>query len=553
MTTFSTFSTNARTARETERALERLRLIITEIAAECTSISASIVTDHDGLGNLDWSAAGHAMDADLDMDGNHILDTRTLTLHPSTREPAASLVLDYSGAFYGCNDAVAYYRSSATLTTAPLDWAGTEFVNASSTVGYNTIAVNDALYATIQSGGPGQYPQFLGRFRVPKEYGDATFAASITVDCYGITAGGGPNGVTLKAYNATTSTWDLLDSHTTATFEELTGTINGNHINADDTSENVVYILVYGPVHGSMPWLPASLYIDYVSLAVGGYTILDGQRWCSLFSAPGIKLLSDAQPLGFISNRISQIYARCINVGNVAAYDPTSPIYAGVTSSASDALVVLRGNYTYTGSGTATPLYFTGSTTAESSFIYSYVGISAWKATGTTQWIGYQSGNAGTPVPYAGAGAPLTNTWQVYGVQQNLRMNTTGASSLMYGAWLSAQNLGNAGTVCGMYATATGGTAWSAYCDNGNAFIANVLQIGSNSSPDHATAPGFGWFTDDLEVDGRIWCDGPLRIEVKTTTGDKSSGMEEGDIVLNTFNNNVKIYEDSAWRQIAAW
>lgn len=38
----------------------------------------------------------------------------------------------------------------------------------------------------------------------------------------------------------------------------------------------------------------------------------------------------------------------------------------------------------------------------------------------------------------------------------------------------------------------------------------------------------------------------------KTTTGDFASG-NEGTIVINTFDNNVKIRADGAWRQIATW
>lgn len=38
----------------------------------------------------------------------------------------------------------------------------------------------------------------------------------------------------------------------------------------------------------------------------------------------------------------------------------------------------------------------------------------------------------------------------------------------------------------------------------------------------------------------------------KSTTGDPATGIE-GEICINTFDNNVKIYADGSWRQIAAW
>lgn len=67
-----------------------------------------------------------------------------------------------------------------------------------------------------------------------------------------------------------------------------------------------------------------------------------------------------------------------------------------------------------------------------------------------------------------------------------------------------------------------------------------------------ASGDGCGYFEKDIESDGRIWCDGQLRIPVKSTTGDPSS-PEEGDIYLNTNDNVLKIYEGGSWRTIASW
>lgn len=41
-------------------------------------------------------------------------------------------------------------------------------------------------------------------------------------------------------------------------------------------------------------------------------------------------------------------------------------------------------------------------------------------------------------------------------------------------------------------------------------------------------------------------------VEIKTTTGDYASGWD-GRRVLNTVDNNYKIYADGAWRQIVAY
>lgn len=41
-------------------------------------------------------------------------------------------------------------------------------------------------------------------------------------------------------------------------------------------------------------------------------------------------------------------------------------------------------------------------------------------------------------------------------------------------------------------------------------------------------------------------------IGTKNTTGDYATGTD-GQIVTNTFDNNVKIYADGGWRQIASW
>jgi hypothetical protein len=42
---------------------------------------------------------------------------------------------------------------------------------------------------------------------------------------------------------------------------------------------------------------------------------------------------------------------------------------------------------------------------------------------------------------------------------------------------------------------------------------------------------------------------------VKTTTGDPSpsGGAQDGDMVLNTFDNALKVYEGGSWRTVASW
>ncbi len=41
-------------------------------------------------------------------------------------------------------------------------------------------------------------------------------------------------------------------------------------------------------------------------------------------------------------------------------------------------------------------------------------------------------------------------------------------------------------------------------------------------------------------------------VTIKTTTGDLGSGYE-GQVVINTFDNNIKQYADAAWRTLASW
>jgi hypothetical protein len=43
-----------------------------------------------------------------------------------------------------------------------------------------------------------------------------------------------------------------------------------------------------------------------------------------------------------------------------------------------------------------------------------------------------------------------------------------------------------------------------------------------------------------------------VRRIVKTTTGDPSTAIE-GDICINKYDNNVKIYADGGWRQLVTW
>ena len=41
-------------------------------------------------------------------------------------------------------------------------------------------------------------------------------------------------------------------------------------------------------------------------------------------------------------------------------------------------------------------------------------------------------------------------------------------------------------------------------------------------------------------------------VTIKTTTGDYGSGYE-GQVVINTFDNNIKQYAEGAWRTLASW
>ena len=41
-------------------------------------------------------------------------------------------------------------------------------------------------------------------------------------------------------------------------------------------------------------------------------------------------------------------------------------------------------------------------------------------------------------------------------------------------------------------------------------------------------------------------------IVIKTTTGDSANG-KSGQIVINTFDNSIKMYADGGWRTLASW
>ena len=43
-----------------------------------------------------------------------------------------------------------------------------------------------------------------------------------------------------------------------------------------------------------------------------------------------------------------------------------------------------------------------------------------------------------------------------------------------------------------------------------------------------------------------------IQLITKTTTGNLTPGYE-GQMVINTFDNNLKIYADSGWRTLASW
>lgn len=43
-----------------------------------------------------------------------------------------------------------------------------------------------------------------------------------------------------------------------------------------------------------------------------------------------------------------------------------------------------------------------------------------------------------------------------------------------------------------------------------------------------------------------------FNVTIKTTTGDPATGVT-GNIVVNTVDNNIKAWADSAWRSLASW
>ena len=43
-----------------------------------------------------------------------------------------------------------------------------------------------------------------------------------------------------------------------------------------------------------------------------------------------------------------------------------------------------------------------------------------------------------------------------------------------------------------------------------------------------------------------------IQLITKTTTGNLTPGYE-GQMVINTFDNNLKIYADSGWRTLVSW
>ena len=43
-----------------------------------------------------------------------------------------------------------------------------------------------------------------------------------------------------------------------------------------------------------------------------------------------------------------------------------------------------------------------------------------------------------------------------------------------------------------------------------------------------------------------------IQLITKTTTGNPAPGYE-GQMVINTFDNNLKIYADSGWRTLVSW
>ncbi len=89
-----------------------------------------------------------------------------------------------------------------------------------------------------------------------------------------------------------------------------------------------------------------------------------------------------------------------------------------------------------------------------------------------------------------------------------------------------------------------------------------VLGMGTNSD-DGIFSPGDGelavtiggsemWNTTATRVDFDTGTLSFMRIPVKTTTGDPSSPAD-GDMYVNTSDNTVRVFADSAWRDLATW
>jgi hypothetical protein len=98
-------------------------------------------------------------------------------------------------------------------------------------------------------------------------------------------------------------------------------------------------------------------------------------------------------------------------------------------------------------------------------------------------------------------------------------------------------------------------------------FIGYVLRINGNTLDEIYVKIQNGYELEELHnvainglTDGQIlsyesstglWKNKPSAI-TKSTTGNPATGLE-GQICINTFDNNVKIYADGGWREIASW
>jgi hypothetical protein len=102
---------------------------------------------------------------------------------------------------------------------------------------------------------------------------------------------------------------------------------------------------------------------------------------------------------------------------------------------------------------------------------------------------------------------------------------------------------GTIGNLYGLFIedlTAGSSSNWSIYTGSAPSHFGGDVGIGGDAN----LASGKLYKINNIAIPSTIY---------KTTTGDPTSGLYESVIVINIFDNNVKIYADGALRQIASW